>query len=106
MQDAFDTPQPEVRWLADGSALVDGLTHVEEINQVFKLSLRDVYYTTIGGLVMGRLDRVPVAGDELVLRDHGVRLRVESVDGLRVAQLRISRTSPTKVSDDKASKDR
>jgi len=95
VQDAFDHAEPAVRWQADGSALVDGLLQIEEVNEAFGLSLEDAYYTTLGGLVMGRLDHIPAVGDELTLAEHGIRLRVEKVDGLRAAQLRLTHLSPT-----------
>ena len=63
---------------------------IEEVSDALELSLDDPYYTTIGGLVMGKLDRVPTAGDEIVLRDHNVRLKVMEMDGLRVSLLRLS----------------
>ncbi len=91
VQDVFDRGGPAILWQADGSALVDGLLQIEEVNEAFGLSLADAYYTTIGGLVMGRLDRIPQVGDELTLKEHNIRLRVEKVDGLRAAQLRLTR---------------
>ena len=93
VQDAFDKEEPTIRWLQDGSALIDGLVQIDEVNEMCQVSLQDPYYTTIGGLVMGRLDRVPVVGDELILEDGAVRLRVEEMDGLRVALVRLIRTN-------------
>jgi len=91
VQDVFDRAEPGIQWLSDGSALVDGLTQIEEVNEAFHLSLEDPNYTTIGGLVMGLLDRVPTVGDEVAIEDQGVRLLVEEMDGLRVARLRVTR---------------
>ena len=87
VQDAFDQAEPEIRLLPDGSALVDGLTQIDDVNEILGLALDDPHYTTIGGLVMGRLDRVPVKGDELSLDEHGIKLLVEQMDGLRVARV-------------------
>jgi len=89
VQDVFDQDAPGVRWLQDGCALVDGLMQIEEVNEAFHLSLGDPNYTTIGGLVMGRLDRVPEVGDEVILDGEGVRLQVVEMDGRRVARLRL-----------------
>ena len=52
----------------------------------------DPAYETLGGLVMARLGRVPVPGDEVVV--DGVRLRVQQMDGRRVARLSV-RPAPT-----------
>ncbi|RME34833.1 MAG: HlyC/CorC family transporter [Thermoflexia bacterium] len=88
--DIFDRKASPVQHLPDGSVLVDGLMTIEEVNEALGLHLYDPYYETIGGLVMGRLDRVPAVGDEVTLED-GVRLRVEEMDGLRVARVRVAR---------------
>lgn len=42
---------------------------------------------TLGGLVMAMLDRIPVLGDEVHISDRV--LRVEQLDGRRVARLRV-----------------
>jgi CBS domain containing-hemolysin-like protein len=90
ISDLFETPAPQVQHLPDGSILLDGLMTIDEVNEALNLALNDPFYTTIGGLVMGRLDRVPTVGDEVVLED-GQRLRVEEMDGLRVAWVRLFR---------------
>ncbi len=89
VQDAFDRAAPLIQRMPDGTILVDGLAQIEEVNEELGLSLEDPYYTTIGGLVMGRLDRVPRTGDEVVIGEQGIRLRVEEMDGLRVARVRV-----------------
>ncbi len=86
--DLFEPPTPQVQRLSDGSVLLDGLMTIDEANEALNLALSDPFYTTVGGLVMGRLDRVPTVGDEVILED-GQRLRVEEMDGLRVARVRL-----------------
>ncbi len=87
--DLFEPPTPQVQRLPDGSILLDGLMTIDEANKALGLALSDPFYTTVGGLVMGRLDRVPTVGDELILED-GRRLRVEEMDGLRVSRVRLT----------------
>jgi len=99
VQDVFDRAAPAVQPLPDGSILVDGLLQIEEVNEALDLSLEDPHYSTIGGLVMGRLDRVPAVGDEIAIPDQGIRLRVEEMDGLRVARIRIARNRPPHAAD-------
>jgi CBS domain containing-hemolysin-like protein len=47
---------------------------------------------TMGGLMMLRLGRLPSVGDEV--RVDGTLLRVEQMDGRRVARLRLVRDAP------------
>ena len=49
-------------------------------------------FSSVGGLVFGRLGRQPKRGDVVVL--DGYRLRVESVQGPRIAVLRVRRDTP------------
>ena len=77
---------------ADGSIVVDGLTRVHELEEMLGIELDDVTrgeVSTVGGLIMAKLDRMPRVGDEVELPGH--RLRVERLDGRRVASVRISR---------------
>lgn len=89
VSDPFDTINPEIQTLADGSILIDGLTLIEEVNQQLNLNLQDPNYDTIAGYALGKLGHIPRPGE--VLEGDNVRLRVESMDGLRIAQLSLRR---------------
>jgi putative hemolysin len=75
--------------LADGSALVDGLALVTDINAQFGLHIDEDVYNTLGGYVLGRLGRRARLGDRIEV--EGRTMRVEALDGLRVARVFISK---------------
>ena len=80
---------PRIVVLSDGSALVDGLMLVTDINEQFGLTIDQDTYTTLGGFVAGRIGRKSRLGDTV---EEGTRtLAVEALDGLRVARVRISK---------------
>jgi CBS domain containing-hemolysin-like protein len=83
----FGSPATVIRQLPDGSAEVDGLALVTDINEQFALEIDEETYTTIGGYMLGRLGRRPKVGDTVDLDKR--MLRVEAVDGLRVSRVRI-----------------
>jgi len=83
---------PDIQQASDGSALINGLTPIGDVNEAFGLSLEDPNYDTIGGFVMGQLGRIPVVGDCVELKSQGVVLCVEEMDKLRVARLRLRRS--------------
>lgn len=85
----FDAGQPEIQMLPDGSALIDGLTLVEEVNDKLGLRLHDPYYDTIAGYMLGQLGRMAAVNDAVEV--GGIRLRVESLDGMRIASLSFAR---------------
>jgi CBS domain containing-hemolysin-like protein len=88
----FDPTQPPIQSLPDGTALIDGLTLIEEINQHFDLSLYDPNYDTIAGYVLGKLGRIPNVGDVVEDTKEGVRLTVESMDRLRISRVTLQLT--------------
>jgi putative hemolysin len=91
VQDVFDRPEPEIRRLSETTAQIDGLALIEEVNEVFDLNLSDPNYDTIAGYVFGRLGRIGKVGDdtEVINRGQRLRFRVEAMDGLRIALLRL-----------------
>jgi len=86
---------------SDGSADIDGLALVSDFNAQFGLHVDEDTYTTVGGYVLGRLGRRARVGDTIDV--EGRKLRVEAVDGLRVAKVWLSRLSNAK--DTKDTKD-
>jgi CBS domain containing-hemolysin-like protein len=90
VSDPFDETTPEIQTLADGTLLIDGLTLIEEVNQQLGLELHNPHYDTIAGYMMGRLGRIPKVGD--TVEKGGVSIRVEAMDGLRIASLSIKRS--------------
>jgi len=87
--DPFDKSGPDIQHLPDGSVLINGLTQIEAVNDALGLELKDPHYDTIAGFVLGRLGRMARVGD--AVETDGVRLRVEALDGLRIARLSLFR---------------
>jgi CBS domain containing-hemolysin-like protein len=76
----------------DGSAEIDGLTLVPDVNEQFGLRIDEDTYTTIGGYVMGRIGRRPHVGEAIDV--EGRIIRVTAVDGLRVSRVWLSTPQP------------
>ncbi len=85
----FNPAGKRIRVLADGNALVDGLVLVPDVNEQFGLHIEEGVYNTIGGYVLGRLGRRARLGDTVEL--EGRVIRVEALDGLRVARVLIAK---------------
>ncbi|MDP8973379.1 MAG: hemolysin family protein [Actinomycetota bacterium] len=85
IRDEFDEEEPTIRKSDDGSYSIDGRTPLGQINEALDSRFESEDFDTIGGLVLGQLGRPPEVGDEVVL--DGYDLRVDEVDGQRVAQV-------------------
>jgi magnesium and cobalt exporter, CNNM family len=84
--------QARVTLRPDASADIDGLALVTDVNAQFGLNIDEATYTTVGGYVLGRLGRRARVGDTIDV--DGRRMRVEAVDGMRVAKLWLSKPAP------------
>jgi CBS domain containing-hemolysin-like protein len=87
--DELDPVASERDHFSDGTFSLDGLTTLMEAREFSDLELEDdVDVETVGGYVFSRLGRPAVIGDE-VRAPGGRILRVEELDGLRVARVRV-----------------
>src|ERR1700730_8078857 len=101
--DEYAPATHEVRTLADGTIVADGLALVEEINAQLGTHFDASEVDSLGGLVFSRLGRKPRVGDEVEI-DSNYRARIERLDGLRIARVRLLPPRGTAtVPDDRAS---
>jgi CBS domain containing-hemolysin-like protein len=91
--DEYTPAVQEVRALADGTIIADGLALVEDVNAQLGTHFDASEVDSLGGLVFSRLGRRPQVGDEVDV-GGGYRARVERLDGLRVARVRLLPPKP------------
>ena len=78
-----------------GVPIVAGSTEIAEVNRLLRLQLDDADYTTIGGLIFGRLGRLPKVGDRVNLQ--GATFEILEMDGRRVGRVRVWPATATQV---------
>ena len=75
--------------LSEGEYLIDGSMKLDEINELLGTKILSEDYDSLGGFIMGELGRLPARGEEVLL--EGLLLRVEKIDKVRVASVRLIR---------------
>ncbi len=93
--DEFDVDDPLVEPLAGGVLRVDGRLSIDDANDVLDGELPEGEWNSVGGLMVFELGRVPVGGE--VVKVPGYELRVERMQGRRIARVRIV---PVAIDDD------
>jgi len=83
--------------VAEDGILVDGRTHIRDLNRELQLDLPQNGTDTIGGYAMELLGRLPRAGD--LAQDEHCRFHVIKMAGRRVGALRIERMAPAEEED-------
>ena len=78
-----------------GVPIIAGSTEIAEVNRLLRLQLDDADYTTIGGLIFGRLGRLPKVGDRVNVQ--GATFEILEMDGRRVGRVRVWPATATHV---------
>ncbi|MBX3414529.1 MAG: HlyC/CorC family transporter [Pirellulales bacterium] len=80
----------------DGSWLVDGGANVDDVLEILKIKPAETSktrgYTTMAGLVLAELERIPNVGESVEW--EGLRIEVIDLDGKRIDRLLVHRITP------------
>jgi CBS domain containing-hemolysin-like protein len=88
IEDEYDRVEEQIVQVSGTEAIVDGRVAIDELNELFHISIKNEDFDTIGGCVFHLLGRMPAIGDEA--ETNGVKLHVLSVDGHRVQRVRVT----------------
>lgn len=90
IRDEYDVEEREpLIMLDERTALVDARMHLEEVNERLGLDLPVGEVDTLGGFVYSRMGHVPEKGEQMTY--DGVVIRVEELEGQRIARLRVEK---------------
>ena len=77
---------------ADGTYIVDGMTQLEDLEELLGISFNEEDYDTINGYLIDCLDRIPSEDEECQVEFGGYLFHVLSVDNNTIRTVLVSRT--------------
>lgn len=88
IRDEYDEDEEDlVRRVAPGEYLVEASTKLDDLNDLLGLELESEDYDSIGGFVIGLLDHLPEAGEEVTYQN--LRFVVEKMDRNRIDEIHL-----------------
>lgn len=88
IRDEYDYDEEDnFKEIAPNEYLVDGQTKLDDVNDALDLSLTSEDYDSIGGYIIGSLDRLPIMGD--TVETDNVKLVVELMNKNRIDKVHI-----------------
>lgn len=94
IHDEYDENEEEnIVAVGEREYIVEGSTNLDDLNDSLDLELESEDYDSVGGFIIGQLDRLPVAGDE-ISTPEGIRMVVEKLDKNRIEQVHIYLPKP------------
>jgi len=95
IEDELDEESNQVKLLADGSYSLDASVSVKDLNAKMGWELPELpEYNTLAGLILSRLGRIPIQGEEVEVA--GLVLRIDKIAGRRIVRV-LSRQARTVV---------
>jgi CBS domain containing-hemolysin-like protein len=76
----------------EGTYLVNGILHVEQLEELFGIDIGERDFDTVGGFVVSEFGRVPAPGEKLATRR--LELEVLESDRRRVYRVRVRKVAP------------
>ena len=99
IHDEYDEKEDElVQKISDREYIIEGSMHLDDVNYHLNTELDSEDYDSLGGFIIEHLDRLPVAGDE-VITEEGIRLIVEKLDKNRIEKVHVYLPETLHVSD-------
>jgi CBS domain containing-hemolysin-like protein len=89
IEDEFDSREQPVQLVTPTEAIVDARVGIDDLNEMFDLSIEKEDFDSVGGFIFNSLGRMPSVGDEV--RVDGLVMRVLTVLGRRIKKVRITK---------------
>jgi CBS domain containing-hemolysin-like protein len=89
IEDEFDPREQPVQLVTPTEAIVDARVGIDDLNEMFDLSIEKEDFDSVGGFIFNSLGRMPSVGDEV--RVNGLVMRVMTVPGRRIKKVRITK---------------
>ena len=103
IRDEYDQDEAlQIRDLGDGKYLIEGAMKLDDINNALNTEFESEDYDSIGGLMIGQLDRLPY-NREVVKLDNGITLAVRGIRQHRI--MKVLMTLPPELRQIQADKD-
>ena len=87
ISDEYDEDEDDIEVVKEDEYIIDGSTHIDDVNEMIGTNIESEDFDTIGGFVIGVLGRFPQKGEKVEY--DGIKFVVEEIDKNRIEKLRI-----------------
>ena len=89
IQDEYDREENLYERVSQFEYIFDAKINIDEFNELMDTDLENEDYDTLGGFLLGQLDKIPVAGDTITVKN--LTFTVLTTRGLRITKVRVDR---------------
>src|SRR3989440_1391996 len=96
IQDEYDREEKLYEQVTQFEYVFDAKINLDEFNELMDTDLENEDYETLGGFLLGQLDKIPVSGDTITFKN--LTFTVLTTRGLRITKVRVERPSTQETS--------
>jgi putative hemolysin len=89
IQDEYDREENLYEQVTQYEYIFDAKINIVEFNELMDTDLENEDYDTLGGFLLGQLDKIPVAGDTITFKN--LTFTILTTRGLRITKVRVER---------------
>ena len=94
IRDEYDADEEElIQQMTDDQYLVEGSMKIHDINDALNIELDSEDYDSVGGLIIEKLERLPLDKETIVL-DNGITLQADGIEDNRIQKVLITLPAP------------
>jgi putative hemolysin len=89
IEDEYDPASVKVKKLDENTYLIDGMTSVDELNNMLDLDIYSENYDTLSGYLIDHMGSIPQEHDERVIEIENLVFKLESVKNKRIDKVKL-----------------
>ena len=89
IQDEYDNEDEEISRINETTFTIDGMTDIEEINELIGKDMPEGDYETVAGYIISELGYLPTDGEMNEVMFENIKFTVLSVEGKRIEKVRV-----------------
>lgn len=91
IQDEYDEEEEMIVKQGDGSYIVDGMTQLEDLEEILEVDFKEEDYDTLNGYLIDCLDRIPLENEKCTVQFEGYVFQVLFVDNNTIRKVKITK---------------
>lgn len=97
--DEYDEDERFILPQDDGSFCMDGMTPLQDVEEVLNLSFEEEDYETLNGYLVYRLDRIPEDDEHSIIKEQGYSFQIMEVENKTIKWVKVTRLPETEDGD-------
>ena len=89
IQDEYDDEEEEISKINETTFTIDGLTDIDELDEIIGKDLPEGDYDTIAGYIISRLGYLPKQGEHSEVMFENIRFTVLEVENRRIEKVKV-----------------